>query len=320
MSKSALELVHQRVDKQKKRIGLKKDEHKLCLAVEGGGFIGVISMGMLMALKDLDVLKVFDVYVGCSAGSLNLAYILGDKAEEGLSVYYDHVINHRFIDTTRIVRGKYVLDMKVLELIMKEVVPLPTKELTTRHPQDFYICLTSVNPPEGRLVNVTEAGRDLQEYLLAGATIPYLGGNPRAVKGKKYLDGTFAYPDLAVAAEALGCSHVLVLSTHPDNISLNKYDNLAGKGYKQLLSRGYPQVQDLWATRLDYSKHLRSLSPDLMSSRIKSQSVAVSKTHHKVAGFNSDQWLIIDGARKGYQAIVNLFQPEAVVGLVPEIF
>lgn len=317
--KTALELVKAR-QKRRSRIHLKKDHSKLALAVEGGGFSGVISMGMMMALKDLNLLRVFDVFIGCSAGSLNLAYTLGNADEEGLSVYYDHVINHKFFDAKRFIKGKYVLDMKVLEMIIRDVVPLPYQKLAARHLDDFYLCLTKVNPVGGHMISARQAGNDLTDYLLAGSTIPYFGGDPKSVRGVKYFDGTFAYPDLALAAEALACTHVLVLSTNPaGDIMADRYENVPGKSYKLVLSKGFPELEDFWQTRLEYSKQLHTLGSDLMASRVKSHFVAIPKTSHKMAGFTSDQWMIIDGARKGYQAVVNLFHPDATVGLVPEI-
>ena len=46
------------------------DDVNLCLAVEGGAMRGIISSGMLLALHDLDMINIFDQYVGVSAGSL----------------------------------------------------------------------------------------------------------------------------------------------------------------------------------------------------------------------------------------------------------
>jgi predicted patatin/cPLA2 family phospholipase len=316
---TALDLVKQRMHKPR-RLSLKKDNTKLCLAVEGGGFTGVISMGMLMALKDLNLLRVFDEFVGCSAGGLNLAYILGGKDEIGLSVYYDHVINHKFFDPKRLVRGKYIMDMAVLEKIMRELVPLPYDELLAHHPSNFHVCLTNVDTNEGELITVRQAKNELLNYMLAGSTIPYFSGEPRVVRGTRYFDGTFAYPDLSIAAEALGCTHALILSTNPDGgLMADRYDNIGGKSYQQVLARSYPDMQELWKTRLEYSRHLETIKSDLKSSRIIAQLVAIPRENYQMGGFSRDQWMIIDGARKGYQAIVNLFHPDATVGLVPEI-
>lgn len=314
---TTLNLVKERARKRKLYGRPVDDGYKICLGVEGGGFLGVISMGMLMALRDLELLDLFDMYVGSSAGSLNLVYAWGYGEEEGLSVYYDHVINHKFFDASRVVKGQHVFDMKVLEYIIKKVVPIPKKQIPNA--DYIYIAATCLDPVSGELINASKSGKKLLDYLLAASTIPFIGGDPRKVNGKRYIDGTFAYPDLLKAADELQCTHLLVLNTHTEQASLNKYDSFADKAYQALVKSSYPEVAAIWQQEIKESKEFQSVPGRVSAANVKPNGIYIGPTQHKMGSFTQDQWLIIDGARKGYQAVVKLFHPDATIGLVPEI-
>ncbi|HET9721858.1 MAG TPA: patatin-like phospholipase family protein [Candidatus Saccharimonadales bacterium] len=314
---SALEVLNSRA-KQKKRTGTYKDSYKLALAVEGGGMMGVISAGMLLAINDLELLDLFDVYVGSSSGSINLAYILGEYPEEGLSVYYDHLINHKHVDSFRLVKGEYAIDLKGLERIMKKVIPSPIPNILKNYKDKYFITTTRIKPVEGILISAGEANKDLLNYLIAGATIPYIDGSPRTINKTKYCDGGFAYPDLRMAALELDSTHLFILSTQPGNKKMARYDDFRSRTYKTLLSGRYKNLQKFWIERLEAEKVLLNGS-EIFISQINSHQVTVHHNQHKVGNFSKDQWILVDGARKGYEAVVKMFIKEATVGLVPEI-
>ena len=316
--KTALEVLSNRLT-QKKRTGTYRDEHKLCLAVEGGGIMGAISCGMLLALIDLELMDLFDVYVGSSSGSVNLTYGLAGYPEEGLSVYYEHMVNHRMVDTFRIVKGGYAIDLKILAKLLKKYIPSPVEILNKIHPSDFYITVASLKPTTGHLVSIKDAGDRFFDYLIAGCTIPYISGRPVSIDRKKYCDGGFAYPDLRIAARELGSTHVVVLTTQPTTGPINRYDSFAGKGYRRLLSKTHLDLEKFWEGRLAYAEHIHAQDPVFSSSNMRAQHVTFLAPNHQVGTFSNEKWLIIDGARKGYESVVKMFLKDATVGLVPEV-
>lgn len=57
------------------RPGARSDDHKVALAVEGGGMRGVLSAAMVTAIKDRGLRNAFDEIYAVSAGAVNSAYL-----------------------------------------------------------------------------------------------------------------------------------------------------------------------------------------------------------------------------------------------------
>src|SRR5438105_4585361 len=97
----------------------REDPYKIALIVEGGAMRSIVSAGMLLALRDIKMLHCFDVYIGSSGGSLNLAYLLAEQGDIGLSIFYRHIINQNVIDLSAALTGSDTLiKMKALESIL----------------------------------------------------------------------------------------------------------------------------------------------------------------------------------------------------------
>jgi predicted patatin/cPLA2 family phospholipase len=78
------------------------DGHKIGLAVEGGGMRGVVSGELLCALEDLGLpATAFDGVYGCSSGATNGAYFIAGDSWYPLSIYYDDLPTHEFVDFRR---------------------------------------------------------------------------------------------------------------------------------------------------------------------------------------------------------------------------
>jgi predicted patatin/cPLA2 family phospholipase len=155
--------------------------------------------------------------------------------------------------------------------------------------------------------------------LLAGAVIPFIDGKPKKIKGTTFCDGGFAYPDLKLAAAELNCTHLFVLSTHPHQTEVaSRYDNFSGNTYSRILGTRYGNLERFWQAQIHLATHLK-MTDRLTTRRVKSHYAAVKRASHRVGTFSTDQWIIIDGSRKGYETVIKLFIKEATIGLVPEI-
>ena len=90
------------------------DGASIALAVEGGAMRGVVSAGMVWALEDLGYTHAFDAVYGSSAGAINSAYFLAGQAAVGTTIYYEDINNRSFINLSRPLRGRPIVNLGFL--------------------------------------------------------------------------------------------------------------------------------------------------------------------------------------------------------------
>jgi len=189
------------------------DAASVALVVEGGAMRGVISAGMVSALEDLGFTDAFDAVYGSSAGAVNAAYFLAGQANLGTTIYYEDINNRHFIDLSRALRGRPVVDLGFLvDQVMTRRKRLAVEQvLGSRSP--LTVMATDVDTQAAAALDGFDSGADLLAALRAGATMPVLAGEPREYGGRRYLDASLSEPIPVPAAEAAGHTHVLVLLT-----------------------------------------------------------------------------------------------------------
>jgi predicted patatin/cPLA2 family phospholipase len=191
------------------------DGRRIGLAVEGGGMRGVISGAMITALDDLGFRPAFDAVYGTSAGALNAAFFLLGDCWWPLTIYMDDLPNRRFMDFSRPLVGKPIVD---LDYVFDEV-------LVARKPLDYdrvvrsdvplCVAVTAVDRQATVLARDFADGEDLRAALRASSWLPGGIGGTTEYRGERALDGGVltAHPHTLAAAD--GCTHILSLSTHP---------------------------------------------------------------------------------------------------------
>jgi predicted patatin/cPLA2 family phospholipase len=189
------------------------DGARVALAVEGGAMRGVISAGMVSALEALGYGQAFDAVYGASAGAINAAYFLAGQARLGTTIYHEDINNRRFIDLTRAIRGRPILN---LSFLLDDVV-------VRRKPLDVNRVLQSSVPLRVLATDVAhESSCALGDFtsaaalfgaLRAGATMPVIAGGPFAYGTRLFLDASLSEPVPVSTAERDHHTHVLVLLT-----------------------------------------------------------------------------------------------------------
>jgi predicted acylesterase/phospholipase RssA len=106
---------------------------------------------------------------------------------------------------------------------------------------------------------VTFAGmqtqQELWDALLATTRMPWVGGGPMTIGGRRYIDGALgASIPLAAALEA-GATHVLVLQTRPFGVPRSTGSRLADVFIERHLRRLNPALVQAWRDRIpDYER------------------------------------------------------------------
>jgi predicted acylesterase/phospholipase RssA len=277
------------------------DDNVVALAVEGGGMRGVVSGGMLLALRDLGLLACFDRLYGTSAGGLNLAYLAAGGGWDALAVYHDHLIRGFVRRFPR--PGRPILDMGRVERILRTEVPLDVGAVR-RSPLDVRLVLTDVSDRRPVVAPVPSTGAMLVEHLLAGAWLPVLAGAPFRFGGRAYLDGGLLWPDAVYAAAAEGATHVLMLSTSTGN---------GPPALGGMAARVLPTALDTWAPGLGAAFRAgnarwatdNAALPSGRSVRWRGMVVhRVRPAAHGVGRLTLDRTVLLDGATTGYATVM----------------
>lgn len=164
------------------------DFSRNALVVEGGGMRGAFTSGVLDAFLQQQF-NPFDLYVGVSSGSTNVANYLAGQQGRTLTFYIDHSLRPEFIDYKRFFKGGDLLDLKWMWEIGEQEHPLDQQSLFAKNP-DFYMVLTHAKTGHAEYLR---AGKDnLLNALRASSSIPVLTRHPVDIMGEPYFDGGVA--------------------------------------------------------------------------------------------------------------------------------
>lgn len=294
------------------------DGAKLCLAVEGGAMRGVISIGMLIALYDLGLIDIFDEYVGVSAGSLNLAYTLTGQGALGLSVYFEDMTDKDIVSLLRFRSKEHpIMDMRKLYDHTTKNKRLDIEKLNAKYESSFKVSVTNVTKNTGELISLKDAGYQFEEFLMSGAILPFIAGEPWIISGNKYYDGGMHYIDPLQAAYEIGSTHTVVLYTHTQDRPLKAFGRLIERRIRALDSHypgaGTHYLEALQTTINEYG-NLPYGATEFQGMKIYRHSLPHSVG---VGRLTMDSEKLIVGLKSGYQSVLDMFYPHSRVGILP---
>ncbi|MCX5469976.1 patatin-like phospholipase family protein [Acinetobacter nematophilus] len=158
------------------------------LVVEGGGMRGAFTCGVLDAFLQQNF-NPFDLFVGVSSGSTNLANYIAKQQGRNIELYLDHSLRPEFIRYGRFLKGGDLLDMQWMWEIVEKENPLDQNTLFAQNP-DFYMVLTHARSGHAEYLR---AGKDnIIDGLRASSSIPYLTRKAVEIFGEPYFDGGVA--------------------------------------------------------------------------------------------------------------------------------
>ena len=208
------------------RPGVRRDEHVVCLAVEGGAMRGSVSAGMCTALEALGLIPAFDRIYGCSAGALNGAFTAAGHAWAGARIYEDSA-NRRYIDVRRLARGEPAVN---LDLLFDELLDRRrsfSSEGLAAGP-DFRALAVSLRRRELRVLADLRDRDTALSAVRASCSVPLLSGGPHQFRGEPLVDGGFLESIPYRAALAEGGTHVMVLRSCTAGYRLPRYRRATG--------------------------------------------------------------------------------------------
>jgi predicted patatin/cPLA2 family phospholipase len=195
--------------------GQRTDQHRVALAIEGGGMRGTVSAGMALALHEAGVTNAFDAVYGASAGAITGAWLLSDTPEK-LTGWADPAYARAMIRLSNLWRGKPMVDVHhLVEHIYANVANMNFHAILG-NPIEYHPLATDCATGESTdLRPLLAAPADVRLAIRASAALPFLAGPPITLAGRQFYDAGLAESVPYRTALAQDATHVLVLRSRP---------------------------------------------------------------------------------------------------------
>ena len=232
------------------------DRHRVALVIEGGGMRGVVSAGMTAAIERLGLTRCFDLVVGASAGALNGAALLAEVARGCADAYHGAFAASRaFINPLRLLLGRPAVDVRFVLQHADDGLDADRHERALASPIPLHAVAVDVDTAAVHAFSGMRSREALWDALLASSRMPWVGGAPVEIDGRRYLDGGLAAAIPIGTALELGATHALVLQTRPEGVPRSSGSPLADRLIERHLRRLNPALVELYRTRIaDYER------------------------------------------------------------------
>ena len=206
----------------------------------GGGLRGIYGAGVLDRCLEEDLR--FDLCIGVSAGSANMASYLAGQHGRNKPFYDEYSFRREYMSVHNLIRKHSYLDLGYVYGTLSNAGgenPLDYAALA-RSPAE--LCVVAANAQNGEAQYFTKADLHPDDYrvLMASCCIPVID-QPCVIDGVPYFDGGLADPVPLEWAFAHGCDRVALILTKP--IGLVSSD-VRDKHLAHLLQSHYPAAAE----------------------------------------------------------------------------
>ena len=183
----------------------------------GGGFRGIYACGVLDFCLDENIR--FDLGIGISAGSANLASFIAGQKGRNYRFYTKYGMRRQYASVWNFIRKGSFIDLDyVYGTLSNHDGEDPLDYVAMRdNPAEFLIVATNAITGEAKFFDKQDMRQDDYDVLKASAAIPFIC-KPYFVQETPYYDGALSDPVPVEKAFALGCDRVVVLLTKPEDV------------------------------------------------------------------------------------------------------
>lgn len=190
---------------------------KIGIVDAGGGFRGIYACGVLDYCLDNRIK--FDLGIGVSAGSANLAsYIAGQKGRN-YTFYTEYAFRKQYASLSNFIRKRSYVDTDYVYGTLSNSdgeFPLDYPYLRDSS-TDFLIVATDAVTGLPKYFDKNDISQDDYDVFKASSSIPFICP-PYNINGTLYYDGALSDPIPIEKAFSLGCDRVIVLLTKPADV------------------------------------------------------------------------------------------------------
>lgn len=213
----------------------------------GGGFRGVYAAGVLDYCMHRGIW--FDLGIGVSAGSANLASYCAKQPMRNHKFYTEYGLRKEYMDIGNFLRtGSYIGLQYIYGTLTNSDGEYPIDYDTMMdNPMEMLTVITEAETGNPRYIPKKELIRDSYTPFMASSAIPGVC-RPYIMDGVPYYDGALGDPVPVAKAFELGCNKVVLLLTLPENTvrTADSDRKLAGR-----IRRKYPEAAEALVHRAD---------------------------------------------------------------------
>ncbi len=214
----------------------------------GGGFRGIYAAGVLDYCIDHHIQ--FDLGIGVSAGSANLASYAAGQKGRNLAFYTEYGQRKQYASMSNFLRkGSYIdLDYVYGTLSNSDGENPLDYDAIIRNPMELVVVAAEAVSGKAKYFTKQDIYRNDYNICKASSAIPFVC-KPYEIDGVAYYDGALAEPVPVQAAFDMGCDKVVVILTKPANeIRLPGSDTKLARG----IQRKYPIAAEKLRQRAEH--------------------------------------------------------------------
>ena len=186
----------------------------------GGGMRGVYASGVFDCCMDNDIH--FDVCIGVSAGSANIASYLAGQRGRNYVFYTQYALRKEYMSLQNFIFKKNYVDLDYVYGTLSNSDGEDPLDYPALRGSRMEYCVVAADAETGevRYFGKEDIGQDNYDVLKASSSIPFVC-RPYPVQGRLYFDGALGGPVPVEKAFSLGCDYVVVLLTKPEGVPRN---------------------------------------------------------------------------------------------------
>lgn len=208
----------------------------------GGGLRGIYAVGVLDYCMDQGI--AFDLGIGVSAGSANLASYAAHQRGRNHQFYTEYAFRKQYMSMGNYLRKRSYVDMDyVYGTLCRADGENPLDYPALRdNPMEFLVVATDAATGEARYFDKRDIHQDDYNVMKASSSIPFVC-RPYPVQGTAYFDGALGDPVPVEKAFELGCERVVLILSKPES-------TLRTPGKDELFARGIQRKYPAAAEKL----------------------------------------------------------------------
>ena len=165
-------------------------------------------------------------------------------------MYHTVLASRKFVNPIRLLFGRPALDVRFVLAHASTDVDAERHERTIASPIPLHCVALDVDSARTREFTGMRTKDELWQVLLATTRMPWVGGEPVPIDGRRYIDGALTCPIPVGHAVDAGATHVLVLQTRPYGVPRSAGGRMGERLIARHLRGLNPALVPLWHGRV----------------------------------------------------------------------
>lgn len=181
----------------------------------GGGLRGIYAVGIFDYCMDHNIH--FDLGIGISAGSANLASFAAGQRGRNHTFYTEYAFRKQYMSMRNFIFKRSFIDLDyVYSTLSNANGENPLNYCAIRdNPMELYVIAANAQTGEATYFDKNDISQDDYDIFKASCAIPFVC-KPYKVKGIPYYDGALGDPVPIEKAFQMGCDRVVLILTKPE--------------------------------------------------------------------------------------------------------